>query len=168
MGDYGWFGWSAANSTSINRCKPTFPFVRHVHNISYNPLMTRESIYVASYTHSTPIPAACRIGPMIWSGPISPYHRGTRDIPTDIDEQFENLFTNMGDILDAAGATWEQIGKIEFYVADVDDLTFKKMLGKYWVTGERWDCLYTIFNLVLKTLNLPSMLLAQVLKLKKK
>ena len=95
--------------------------------------MTRESIYVASYTHSTPIPAACRIGPMIWSGPISPYHRGTRTIPIDIDAQFENLFANMGDILEAAGATWEQIGKIEFYVADVDDLAFKKMLGKYWV-----------------------------------
>ena len=70
---------------------------------------------------------------MVWSGPISPYHRGTRDIPIGMEEQFDNLFANMGDILDAAGATWDHIGKINFYVADVDDRAFKEALGKHWL-----------------------------------
>ena len=95
--------------------------------------MKRESIHVSNYVHSTPIPAASRIGPMLWTSPISPYHRGTRDIPTDLDEQFENLFTNIGDVLEAAGATWEQIGKIDFFVADIDDLAFKTALSKHWL-----------------------------------
>ncbi len=96
-------------------------------------MMTRESVHVSSYVHSTPIPAACRIGPMLWTSPISPYNRGSRTIPADLDAQFENLFTNIGDVLEAAGATWDQIGKMEFYVADVDDLAFKTRLGKYWL-----------------------------------
>lgn len=80
--------------------------------------MTRRSIEIESFVHSNPIPAATRIGPYVTCSITPPFNPGTRDCPETIEEQIDNLFTHVGQMLDGAGATWDDVAKMTFYVAD--------------------------------------------------
>ena len=93
----------------------------------------RHSIDLATYKHGSPIPSASRIGPMIWSSPVSPYEAGSFTIPAGLDDQLHNLFTNIGAILGAAGAGWEDVGKMEFFIAELDSKTFKEAVEPLWL-----------------------------------
>jgi enamine deaminase RidA (YjgF/YER057c/UK114 family) len=39
-------------------------------------------------------------------------------MPDALESQIENLFTHMGQMLDVAGATWDDMVKITFFVTD--------------------------------------------------
>lgn len=80
--------------------------------------MTRTSIDVDSFAHQNPIPCATRVGPLIESSIIPPFNAGVREVPDTIDEQIDNLFLHMGKMLDEAGAGWDDMAKITFFVAD--------------------------------------------------
>ncbi len=80
--------------------------------------MTRRSIEVDSFVHTNPIPCATRIGPLIESSIIPPFDAGGRDVPETIEQQIDNLFLHMGNMLDQAGATWDDMAKITFFVQD--------------------------------------------------
>ena len=84
--------------------------------------MTRTSIEIESFVHLNPIPAATRIGPLIESSIIPAFNDGTRDLPDEIDAQIANLFLHMGNMLDAAEATWDDMAKITFFVSGGADL----------------------------------------------
>ena len=83
--------------------------------------MTRRSIDTDTFHHQNPIPGACRVGPLIESSIIPPTNPGARDIPDSLEAQIENLFTHMQGMLGAAGATWDDMVKITFYVADASE-----------------------------------------------
>ncbi len=78
----------------------------------------RTSIEIPTLGHVTPIPVAARIGPLIESSIITPYDPGTRDVPAALGAQVDNLFTHMGDILEAAGAGWADVAKVTFFTED--------------------------------------------------
>jgi 2-iminobutanoate/2-iminopropanoate deaminase len=80
--------------------------------------MSRRSIEITSLAHSNPIPAASRIGPYVTSSITPPFNPGTRDVPDSLDEQINNLFTHVGQMLEGAGATWDDVAKMTFYVAN--------------------------------------------------
>ena len=80
--------------------------------------MARQSIEIESFQHANPIPAATRIGPFITSSITPPTNPGSRDVPDSLEEQIENLFTHVGQMLDGAGATWDDMAKMTFYVTD--------------------------------------------------
>jgi 2-iminobutanoate/2-iminopropanoate deaminase len=80
--------------------------------------VTRTSIEIDSFAHQNPIPAATRIGPLIESSIIPPFNDGVREVPDTIEEQIDNLFLHMGNMLDGAGASWDDMVKITFFVAD--------------------------------------------------
>lgn len=80
--------------------------------------MPRQSIECESLIHANPIPCASRIGPYLTSSIIPPYGPGTRDVPETLEEQIDNLFVHVGQMLDAAGAGWDDVAKMTFYVAD--------------------------------------------------
>lgn len=80
--------------------------------------MARQSIDIDSFIHQNPIPAATRIGPFLTSSITVPYNPGTREMPEDLETQIDNLFIHVGNMLEAAGATWDDIAKMTFYVAD--------------------------------------------------
>jgi enamine deaminase RidA (YjgF/YER057c/UK114 family) len=80
--------------------------------------MTRTSIEIDSFAHQNPIPAATRCGPLIESSIIPPTNPGVREVPDSLDDQITNLFTHMGQMLDKGGATWDDMVKITFFVAD--------------------------------------------------
>ncbi len=81
----------------------------------------RRSIHIESFQHSNPIPAACRIGPMIASSVIVGRDPGANVVPDDVESQIANLFSHMGEMLREAGADWEHVIKIDFSVPSLDD-----------------------------------------------
>ena len=81
----------------------------------------RRSIDIESFRHTNPIPSACRIGPMIASSVIIGRNPGGQDVPDDVAAQVANLFAHMGEMLEAAGAGWEHVLKIDFTVPSLDD-----------------------------------------------
>lgn len=83
--------------------------------------MTRRSIEIESFVHGNPIPSATRIGPLIESSIIPPFNPGVRELPDTIEEQIDNLFLHMGNMLEAAGATWDDMAKITFFVQDPNE-----------------------------------------------
>lgn len=82
--------------------------------------MTRVSIECDSFSHANPIPCATRIGPLIESSIIPPFNDGVREVPDSLEEQIDNLFLHMGNMLDEAGAGWDDMAKITFFVTDAN------------------------------------------------
>jgi 2-iminobutanoate/2-iminopropanoate deaminase len=80
--------------------------------------MTRTSIEVSSFSHENPIPCATRIGPLIESSIIPPFNDGVRELPDTIEEQIANLFLHMGNMLATAGAGWDDMAKVTFFVSN--------------------------------------------------
>jgi enamine deaminase RidA (YjgF/YER057c/UK114 family) len=81
----------------------------------------RRSIHIDGLSHLTAIPVASRIGPLLMSSVIAPFDPGTRDVPDTVDEQVRNVFTHVGSMLDAAGARWDDVIKMNFWVPSADD-----------------------------------------------
>lgn len=81
--------------------------------------MTRRSIEIASFSHSNPIPAASRVGPLLASSIIGPRDPGGGGVPDEVGAQLANLFHHVGEMLAAAGGDWRHIAKMTFYVADI-------------------------------------------------
>jgi 2-iminobutanoate/2-iminopropanoate deaminase len=82
--------------------------------------MARRSIYLDDYSHATGIPVASVVGPLLASSIIAPFNPGGRVAPDTVEEQLENLFTHAGKILLMAGASWDDVVRMTFYVADIE------------------------------------------------
>ena len=61
-----------------------------------------------------------RRGSVRWWCPASrrPPIQGRGTSPTPLEEQIDNLFTHVGQMLEGAGATWDDMAKMTFYVTD--------------------------------------------------
>jgi 2-iminobutanoate/2-iminopropanoate deaminase len=81
----------------------------------------RRSIEIEGLSHLTAIPVASRVGPLLASSVIAPFTPGTRDVPATVEEQLANIFHHIGAMLDAAGATWDDIVKVDVWLADAAD-----------------------------------------------
>lgn len=92
--------------------------------------MPRQSIDVGGFGHQNPIPAASRLGPLLMSSVIAPFDPGTRNVPADPAAQIENLFIHAGKILEAGGASWDDVVKMTFYV---DDIAHRDLINAPWV-----------------------------------
>ena len=80
--------------------------------------------------HSNPFPAAVKIGNLVFSSAIGGDDPGTHELPADKDAQIANAFRNVRAVLEAAGATPANIGKVTIYVADRDD---RKLINPHWI-----------------------------------
>lgn len=78
----------------------------------------QQSIEIEGFAHNTSIPAASRVGPLLATSVIVGRNDGTRELPDTVEAQLANLFLFAGRILDAAEATWFDIVKFDFVVAD--------------------------------------------------
>ena len=102
-------------------CKIALSAYRTDQSIEIGENVTRQSIEIESLVHNNPIPCATRIGPLIESSIIPPYNDGVRELPETLDAQVDNLFLHMGNMLQAAGASWDDLAKITFFVQDRDE-----------------------------------------------
>ncbi len=78
----------------------------------------QQSIEIEGFAHSTSIPAASRVGPLLATSVIVGRNDGTKELPDTVEAQVANLLLFAGRILDASGATWSDIVKFDFLVAD--------------------------------------------------
>ena len=77
-----------------------------------------------------PIPAATRVGNVIFSSAISGMDRSTGQTPADAETQIRNAFENVKATVEAAGASIEAIGKVVVFLRDRDT---REIVNKYWV-----------------------------------
>ena len=79
----------------------------------------RQSIDVPGLVpHKNPISHCTKIGNMIFSGGIIGYDPDTGEIPDDLDSQATNAFANMKTLIEGAGATLDDIGKVTVFMQD--------------------------------------------------
>lgn len=91
----------------------------------------RQSIDVPDLPlHDQPFPAATRKGNMVFSSAISGRSRETGEVPDDPASQIENAFANLRTIVEAAGATVDDICKVQVFIADRD---MRPMVNEHWV-----------------------------------
>lgn len=80
----------------------------------------RRSIEIEGLSHLAAIPVATRVGPLVVSSIIVSFDPGTRDVPETTEAQVANIYTHVGRILDEAGASWEDVAKMDFWVPSDD------------------------------------------------
>lgn len=79
----------------------------------------RCSIYVDGFAHKNPVPAACRIGNMVYSGGIHGLDPTTGLASTEgMERQCELMFGHMRTIVEAAGGTTRDIIKVTLWMKD--------------------------------------------------
>ena len=80
--------------------------------------MTRRSIYVEGFSHKNPIPAACRIGAMVYSGSIQGSDPATGQYGATLEEQSRLMFEQVRRIVEAAGGSVGDIVKMTVWMKD--------------------------------------------------
>lgn len=78
----------------------------------------RQSIYVDDFPHANPVPAACRIDNMVYSGVIYGRDPATQEVPADMDQQCQLMFAHVRTIIEAAGGSLDDIIKINLSLRD--------------------------------------------------
>jgi enamine deaminase RidA (YjgF/YER057c/UK114 family) len=91
----------------------------------------RKSIDVQGFSHGVqPIPAACRVGDIVMTGGIFGLDPATGTVPDDAEEQCELAFANLRRILEAAGASSQDIVKMTVWVKHPD---VRAALNRQWL-----------------------------------
>lgn len=78
----------------------------------------RRSIYVDGFSHKNPIPAACRIGSMVYSGSIQGSDPATGQYGATLEEQSRLMFAQVKRIVEAAGGSVEDVIKMTVWMKD--------------------------------------------------
>ena len=91
----------------------------------------RKSINITGFTHGDrPIPAASRVGNIIVTGGIYGLDTISGKIPDDGIQQGNLMFANLEKILDAGGASFEDVVKMNFWVKDAE---IKTVINEGWL-----------------------------------
>jgi 2-iminobutanoate/2-iminopropanoate deaminase len=90
----------------------------------------RKSVHAKGMVHKNPVPAACRIGNLMFSGVILGRDDRTGKYGADLEEQCALVFANMREIVEAGGGSVEDIAKVTVWMRDPSD---RKVLNKEWL-----------------------------------
>lgn len=89
----------------------------------------RQAIYLESYGHAHPIPAACRLGNTIVSGIINGLDPQA-PAGGDFEAQTTLMFSRVRDVLAAAGVTTDDVIKLNIVVTD---RSTRSVINAHWV-----------------------------------
>jgi len=78
----------------------------------------RTSVYVEGFSHKNPIPAACRVGPLLESGSIQGNDPATGKPAETIEAQCRFMLDNVRRIVEAAGGGTHDIVKLTVWMKD--------------------------------------------------
>src|SRR5271167_4540461 len=90
----------------------------------------RISIEVPGLENVNPIPNASRVGPFLVSGGIFGKDPQTGQVPEGVEAQCEKMFANVRKVLQAGGATPEDVIKLSVWLKDMAD---RPVVNKYWL-----------------------------------
>src|SRR5689334_25049417 len=94
----------------------------------------RISIEIPGFEHDNPIPAACRVGPFLITSGVSGKEPFTGKYPEGIELQCAQMFASVREILKAAGASPEDIAKINVWIKD---RALRPHVNKEWLAIDR-------------------------------
>lgn len=93
--------------------------------------MKRRSIIPPNVTpHKNPVPMGCIIGNILMTSAIMGYTKGTDNFPTDKNTQIALAFEALSATLVEAGATSDDVIKLDLFFADKSD---RVLVNPYWV-----------------------------------
>jgi 2-iminobutanoate/2-iminopropanoate deaminase len=78
----------------------------------------RTSVYVEGFSHKNPIPAGCRVGPLLESGSIQGNDPATGKPAETIEAQCRFMLDNVRRIVEAAGGGTQDIVKLTVWMKD--------------------------------------------------
>lgn len=79
----------------------------------------RTSIYVDGLGHGgQPIPNACRLGDIVWSGGVNGVDRTTSRVPDDVADEVAHMFANVAAIAAEAGTHVDRIVRVTVFVRE--------------------------------------------------
>ncbi len=78
----------------------------------------RTSIHIGAFSHKNPIPAACRVGPLLESGSVLGTDPATGEIAPTIEAQCRFMLDNVRRIVEAAGGSTADIAKLTVWMKD--------------------------------------------------
>ena len=90
----------------------------------------RKSIYLEAFAHKNPIPAACVVDGVVASGIIYGLDPETGKPAEGIDAQCRLMFEHFRAILDASGATPDDVIKVNVYLVD---RSRREALNREWI-----------------------------------
>jgi len=80
--------------------------------------------------HKNPIPAATRIGNLVFSSAVGGEDPASHELPGDSESQIANTFKTIAAIMREAGGSVEDIGKLSVFLADMED---RKLVNPHWL-----------------------------------
>jgi len=92
--------------------------------------MGRTSIFIDEFKHKNPIPNASRIGNILVSGLIHGVDPATATLAPTLEGQCALMFAHMRRIVEAGGATVDDIVKVTFYM---HDLSRRPVINGEWI-----------------------------------
>ena len=92
--------------------------------------MTRKSISIPGFAHSSPVPSASVKNGIITAGGMSGVDPETGILPPTLDEQCSNVFRHMRAVMEQAGGSVEDIIKVEVWLPSLAD---KEALNSQWL-----------------------------------
>jgi 2-iminobutanoate/2-iminopropanoate deaminase len=90
----------------------------------------RTSVYVDGFAHANPIPAAARIGDLVYSGVITGRDPDTNLPAATLDQQAAFMFEHLRAIVAASGATLDDVIKVTVWLRDQSD---RQAVNREWV-----------------------------------
>ena len=78
----------------------------------------RTSIHIGGFSHKNPIPAGCRVGPLLESGSVLGTDPATGEIAPTIEAQCRFMLDNVRRIVEAAGGSTADIAKLTVWMKD--------------------------------------------------
>ena len=78
----------------------------------------RTSVYVEGFSHNNPIPAGCRVGPLLESGSIQGNDPATGRPAETIEAQCRFMLDNVRHIVETAGGGTQDIVKLTVWMKD--------------------------------------------------
>ncbi len=78
----------------------------------------RRSIYLEGFSHANPIPAACRVGPLLMTGLVNGTDPATGKLADGLEAQCRHMFTQVRRIVEAAGGTTDDILRMAVWLKD--------------------------------------------------
>lgn len=91
----------------------------------------RQSMHIPGLVrHKNPISHCTRIGNILFSGAINGYDPETGALPPDLDSQVHNAFANLRTLVEGAGFSLGDVGKMTVYMKNAGD---RSAVNREWV-----------------------------------